>query len=391
MLSERRPTMAKKLRRTIWILGLLVAVNAAIILSGHSYLYRTALYQRAGIDDLHIFPYRTIRGSSRPQPWPRAEDYNRKPMPPALTQVLQEYDSVAFLVLQGGQIRQEAYWDSYSELRNSNSFSAAKSIVSILVGIALDEGRIKSLDQPVADFLPDFDTPEKRPIQVRDVLRMASGLDFHENYKKPISDTAEAYYGNDLAGLIGRLEVENAPGELHRYKSGDTQILGMIVEQATGRTLSQYASEKLWDPLGAVHDAQWSMDHAGGIEKAYCCFYSNAHDFARIGFLYLHGGVFKGRRVVSQAYVQQSLTPVGIPDKHGHATDYYGFQWWLLEHAGQRVFYARGIHGQYVFAIPSMDMVVVRLGHSRSEIFVNHHPEDVYAILDGVFGMYARD
>lgn len=382
--------MPKKLRRFFWLLVILAAANAAIVYTGHAYLYRTVLYQKAGIDDLHIFPYNTVRGSSRPQPWPRAEDYNRQPMPEALREVLENYDSVAFLVLQGGKIRHEVYWDSYSELRNSNSFSAAKSIVSILIGIALDEGLIKSLDQPVADFLASFDTPEKRPIRIRDVLRMASGLDFHENYKKPISDTAKAYYGKDLPGLIAELNVEAAAGEQHRYKSGDTQVLGMIVEQATGRSLAEYASEKLWEPLGAVHDAQWSLDRAGGIEKAYCCFYSNAHDFARIGHLYLHEGEFKGKRVVSADYVRQSVTAARIPDKHGHETDYYGYQWWLLNHAGRAAFMARGILGQYIIVVPSLDMVVVRLGHKRSENFVNHHPEDVYAILDGVFAMYAK-
>ena len=380
--------MASKLRKLFWLLVLVAGVNAIIVLTGHSYLYRTALYQSAGIDDLHIFPYNTVRASGQPQPWPRSEDYNRRELVAPLRTVLEEYETTAFLVLQQGKVRQEVYWDNYSELRNSNSFSAAKSIVSILVGIALDEGRIKSLDQPVADFLPSFDTPEKRPIHVGDVLRMASGLDFEENYKSAISDTAKAYYGTDLPALIAELEVEAAPGTQYRYKSGDTQVLAMIVEKATGRSLAEYASEKLWQPLGAVHDAQWSLDKAGGVEKAYCCFYSNAHDFARIGYLYLHGGEFKGERIVSADYVRQSVTPHGLPDRKGKPTNYYGYQWWILNHQQQDVFYARGIHGQYIFAIPSLDMVVVRLGHERSEVMKNNHPEDVYAILDGVFAMY---
>ena len=381
--------MATKLRRLFWLVLVVAAVNAGIIFTGHSYLYRTALYQGAGIDDLHIFPYNSIRASDQPQPWPRSEDYNRRQLPAALLEVLEQYKTTAFLVLQNGRIRHEVYWDNYSELRNSNSFSAAKSIVSILVGIALDEGRIKSLDQPVADFLPSFDTPEKRPIHIRDVLRMASGLDFHEAYNKPISDTTEAYYGDDLEGLIARLGVEAAPGTRYRYKSGDTQILGMIVQKATGRSLSEYASEKLWQPIGAVHDAQWSLDSGGGMEKAFCCFYSNAHDFARIGYLYLHDGQFNGRQIVSSDYVRDSLTPINLPNRDGENTDYYGYQWWLLEHGGRQVFYARGILGQYIFAIPSLDMIVVRLGHERSETKRDHHPEDVYAILDGVFSMYA--
>lgn len=381
--------MASRLKKWFWLLLLLVAINAAIVLSGYGYLYRTLLYQSAGIEDLHIFPYNTVRASGRPQPWPRSKDYNRRQLPGPLREVLEQYKSTAFLVLQHGEIRHEVYWDNYSELRNSNSFSAAKSIVSILVGIALDEGLIRSLNQPVADFLPSFDTPEKRPIHIRDVLRMASGLDFEENYKKAISDTAKAYYGTDLPGLIAGLAVQALPGSRYRYKSGDTQILGLILEQATDRSLADYASEKLWQPLGAAHDAQWSLDTDGGVEKAYCCFYSNAHDFARIAYLYLHDGVFMGRRVLPADYVRQSITAHGLPDTRGEATDYYGYQWWLLNHRGREVFYARGIRGQYIFGIPSLDMVVVRLGHERSEVMRDHHPEDVYAILDGVFAMYA--
>jgi CubicO group peptidase (beta-lactamase class C family) len=381
--------MRRKLRFFLLLLVVLGLVNGAIVFTGKGYLYKTALYQGAGIDDLHVFPYNTIRASSQPKPWPRSADYNRVQLPEALRTVLEEYETTAFFVLQGGSIRQEVYWDNYSELRNSNSFSAAKSIVSILIGIALDEGRIKSLDQPVADFLSSFDTPEKRAIRIRDVLRMASGLDFYEAYNEAISDTTEAYYGTDLEGLVARLGVEAAPGTEFRYKSGDTQVLGLILQQATGRSLADYASEKLWQPLGAVHDAQWSLDQPGGSEKAYCCFYSNVHDFARIPYLYMHEGEFNGRQLVSADYVRESLAPIELPNTVGENTQYYGFQWWLLNHAGQQVFYARGILGQYLFAIPALDMVVVRLGHQRSQTKVNHHPEDVYAILDGVFSMYA--
>lgn len=185
------------------------------------------------------------------------------------------------------------------------------------------------------------------------------------------------------------LGVQAPPGSRYRYKSGDTQILGMILEKATGRSLADYASEKLWQPMGAVHDAQWSLDSASGMEKAFCCFYSNAHDFARIAYLYLHEGEFNGRRIVSADYVRQSVKPHGLPNSKGEETDYYGYQWWLLNHQGYGVFYARGIRGQYLFAIPELDMVVVRLGQKRSDVMQNHHPEDVYTILDGVLAMYA--
>ncbi|MFP4446914.1 MAG: serine hydrolase domain-containing protein, partial [Desulfosudaceae bacterium] len=218
----------------------------------------------------------------------------------------------------------------------------------------------------------------------RDVLRMASGLNFHEAYNEPISHTTDAYYGKHLRRLINSLEVVEDPGTVYYYRSGDTMLLGMVLEAATGMSISDFAEKNLWQPLGAVGDAQWSLDREGGLEKAYCCFYSNARDFARIGYLYLNRGRVNGRQLVPESYVQQSLTPIMLPDRHGEMVDYYGYQWWLFAYAGTPVFYARGILGQYIFVLPEENMVVVRLGHSRSRTYVNHHPQEIYALLRGV-------
>ena len=216
---------------------------------------------------------------------------------------------------------------------------------------------------------------------------MSSGLSFQENYAGLISDTAEAYYGSDLDSLVNRLTVIDSAGELWRYRSGDTQLLAMILVAATDSTVSEFASKHLWQPMGAEHSALWSLDRKGGMEKAFCCFYATARDLAKLGELYRNGGVVGGNALFSANFLQQAITPNGLVDTKGDTVDWYGMHWWIKRHQGEELFYARGILGQYIFVIPSRGLVVVRLGHKR-EAVVNNHPADVAKILDGVFAMY---
>ncbi|MDX5346269.1 MAG: beta-lactamase family protein, partial [Hymenobacteraceae bacterium] len=141
--------------------------------------------------------------------------------------------------------------------------------------------------------------------------------------------------------------------------------------------------------IGAVERAEWSVDKKGGQEKAYCCFFSNARDFARIGKLYLNNGIWNGDTLVPPAYVQASLTPMGQPAAlTGETTNFYGYQWWLLpEYKGQDIFYARGILGQYIIVIPEKNIVIVRLGKERGEKLGFHHKE-LFTMVDAVNALY---
>jgi CubicO group peptidase (beta-lactamase class C family) len=173
-----------------------------------------------------------------------------------------------------------------------------------------------------------------------------------ESYSGLFSQTTKGYYGTDLHRQVTTLKAGGARGKDFYYRSGDTQLLGLVISAATGKTLSEYASEKLWIPMGAEHDALWSLDHEGGIEKAYCCFNSDARDFARIGDLFLHRGNWRGKQLVSEEYVDESLRPVGLKDEEGMTTNYYGYHWWIMpERPG--VFYARGINGQWIICMPA--------------------------------------
>jgi CubicO group peptidase (beta-lactamase class C family) len=159
--------------------------------------------------------------------------------------------------------------------------------------------------------------------------------------------------------------------------------LGIIVEKATGKRLAEYAAEKLWQPLGAEHAALWSTDTKNGLAKAYCCFNTNARDFARIGQLMLQKGKWNGNAIIDSAYFAESITPCMIPDETGNPCNFYGYQWWIVPDS-KGVFYARGILGQYIVVIPEQNTVVVRLGKVKSPVIKNNTPELVYNILDWV-------
>ena len=185
------------------------------------------------------------------------------------------------------------------------------------------------------------------------------------------------------------LRVVNTPGVEFNYISSNTELLAFIVQKATGTTLSNYASQKLWKPIGAEMDVQWSLDHKDGDEKAYCCFYATARDFARIGKLFLNKGKWNGKQVVSEEYVNACITPAPISD-NGKPNTTYGFQWWLTDYRGMKIFYARGILGQYIFVIPDLNLVFVRLGHKRGEKDAGGQLLDVPVYLAEVVKMYGN-
>ncbi len=381
--------MLKKRIKWWQILILVVCLgNAVLYFSGKWYYYKALVYNYVGIDDLNLFPSRVIKSGS-PQPWPVGSDFNKRPVPDTLQKTIDRYRTVAFLVIKDDSLRHEQYHDGYGSGSLSNSFSVAKSIIGILVGIALNEGKIKSLDDPVYKYYPEYASGENRKLKIRHLLTMSSGLDYDESYTSLTSPTTRAYYDNKLREQMNDLCLKEEPGKRFEYRSSDTQILSFVLQAATGVSISDYASEKLWKPLGAEHDAQWSLDHENGDEKAYCCIYSNARDFARIGKLVLHKGVWNGKRIVSQGFMDEMLTPAPLLNE-GENNLTYGYQWWIREQNGHKVYYARGILGQYIFVIPDQNTVIVRLGHERAEKDSTGTPIDLPVYLDGAIEMYGH-
>jgi CubicO group peptidase (beta-lactamase class C family) len=310
------------------------------------------------IDGYSYFANRTV-SIGKPQPWPVSSEYNKDTIPRDCLDFFKKHKTEAYLIIRNDSILYEQYWDGYSDTSHTNSFSSAKSITSILAGIAISEGKIKSIHQRVSDFIPSFNKGMDSLLTIENLLTMSSSINFNENYYSPFGYPAKAYYGTDLMKMTLKYKVTSKPGRVFNYMSGNSAILGYVVSIATGEKLSDYAAEKLWQPIGAEHPAYWSLDKKDGMEKAYCCFNSNARDFARLGKLYLDSGKWNGKQIVPKEYVIASITP--------KLTAYYGYNWWITRYGKHYVPYTAGLFGQYVYVIADENMVVVRLGKLQTE------------------------
>ncbi len=364
----------------IIIVCLAVITVTLTTLTGTNYIYKALRYLTADIDDYKIFDNNTVTIGVT-QPIPNSSLYKKIEIPNEINAELEKINSVAFLVLKNDSVVIEKYWNGYSDSSYSNSFSMAKTIVGLLTACALQDGLIDSLDQHAGDFIPEMKEGHFYKITIRSLLTMSSGTSWDESYGSPFSTTTEAYYGTDLyKTATSGLKCKQRPGTEWRYKSGDTQLLGLVLEKATGKSLSAYASEKIWKPIGAEHAALWSTDKEGGNEKAYCCFNSNARDFSRIGTLLLHKGNWNGKQLIDSALIELFTSPLSMKDDENETANYYGYQLWLLpDRPG--VFYCRGILGQYIIVIPQKNVVIVRLGEKRGEIKA-HSFEEVYTLVD---------
>jgi CubicO group peptidase (beta-lactamase class C family) len=380
------------MKKVLKITGITVLLFIIVFLSlpSNHYIVGALLFQQVDIDDYHIFKNRTVR-TGEVMDWKIDSNYNKHSISQEDYKVFTDLKTVAYLVIKDSAIIYEQYWENYSDTSLSNSFSVAKSIISLFVGIAVDEGKIKSIDDPVCNYLPEFCSDENKVLTIHHLLTMSSGLNWDESYSSLFSKTTQAYYGSNLRDLVLKLKVVEKPGEKFKYLSCNTQLLALIIEKATGKNVSEYASEKLWKPIGASHDAIWSIDTKNGVEKAYCCFNTNARDFARLGQLILNKGRWGNRQVVSEKYIAEATTPADyLKDEDGSPLRKYGFQWWILNYKEYNVVYARGVNGQYVFVIPSENMVVVRLGHKRNRETGTAYPKDIDTWLGVALGIIGK-
>lgn len=339
----------------------------------------------AFLKDYAEFDNRTIPKSHTPQPWATSKDYNVVKPTVELQKWHKKFGTVAFLIIKNDSVWNESYYDDYDQNSKSNSFSMAKSIVSASLGKAIMQGKIKSLDQKVADFFPEFGKGTSANMTVGDLSSMASGLDWDESYYSPFSITTRAYFDEDLNKVILGLKGVDEPGKSYKYLSGNTQLLAMCIEKATGKSLAAYVAENFWNPMGAENEALWQTDHKGGIVKAYCCFASNARDFARFGKLYKQNGKWNGQQLLDSTFIAKSTAPrfVNSPE--------YGYGWWLSDYKNKKIFYMRGHLGQYVIVIPQDDLIIVRLGnHDQRSTKGSPHSDNFFVYIDETYKMLAQ-
>lgn len=381
-------------RRGLWVLAALAAACALALAALLAFtpvpLWLVLQGGRAGIGDHRHFAGMPIARAEQPSPLPAAPAPLR--WPGGLDSVAAEADvaahgTVALLVARRGQLVYEHYFDGYTADRPTAVFSIAKSVVSLLLGMAIEDGSITGVDEPVTRHLPELAAQDPRFAQVtlRHLLAMRSGIAFDEGYRSPTSDAARFYLSPDLQAEVARLRIERAPNQIHRYQSGDTQLLGQVIERATGMPLARYAQQRLWQPLGAEFDASWSLDSADGAQaRAFCCLNARARDLLRLGLMVAADGRWNGRRLVGADWLRQSTAAMsglpGVADpawrniERPHAPEAAFFAWhWRVRplpggpplKPGPSV-YAQGLHGQILLIDRERQTVVLRLGRREA-------------------------
>ncbi|CDF81148.1 beta-lactamase [Formosa agariphila KMM 3901] len=377
--------LSKLLKFIVITCGLLILLlyifDYDYILKATRITYGTG-HKTAFLEDYKEFDNRVIKSSS-PQPWNIHKDYNKATITDSLERTNIANGTIAYLIIKNDSIWFEKYYDGFQKTSKTNSFSMAKSIISAMLGKAIMEGKVRSLNQKVSDFYPEFKNGLSANLTVGDLSSMASGLDWDESYYSPFSVTTRAYFDEDLAPVILNMKGIEAPGKSYKYLSGNTQLLGMVLEKATGQNMSGYLSEEFWKPMGFESDALWQLDsEQHGLEKAYCCIASNARDFARFGKLYKDYGKWNGEQLLDSAFVQKSITP-RFPE-----SPEYGYGWWLKTIKDKHFFMMRGHLGQYVIVEPEDNLIIVRLGHTKGpEKVVATFTKDIFTYIEEAYTM----
>ncbi len=344
-------------------------IICSVLLLSSCQLGRYIFYNFADIKDYKKFPSRNIPNATDTFSFAKTttahtpKSITYKGVETSFEKYLEKNKTVAFLIIQNDSIKYEHYFKGYNEQSIVPSFSMAKSITSILIGCAIDDGLIKSEDEPITNYLPELKKRGFEKVTIKHLLQMTSALTFNESYINPFGDVASYYYGRNLRKKTAHVSLKSEPGKNFKYSSGNTQLLGMILESVIKpKTMSQYLQEKLWQPLGMEYNASWSLDKKkNGVEKTFCCINARARDFAKIGRLYLNKGNWNGKQIVSKNWVNKST----VCDTTNGSVWYYKYQWWLPTKKGD--FMAQGILGQFIYVNPSKNMIIVRLGKNEGK------------------------
>ncbi|MBX2874705.1 MAG: beta-lactamase family protein [Saprospiraceae bacterium] len=327
-----------------------------------------------------LFDTRTIEQS--PSPTQLIKDISYTPIPSfsyedstiQVPQFIEDTRTMGLLVMRSDTIIYEEYYNEMSESTTHISWSVAKSVVATLLGIAYHDGLIKDLNEPITSYLPQLAASGYNEVKIKDILNMSSGVGFNEDYRDFNSDInrfGRAFaLGSSYESFALSLKNERPPGTYNHYVSIDTQVLGMLLEKVTGKRLSVYLKEKLWDPMGMEHDAHWIIDETG-MELALGGLNISLRDYAKLGLLYLQKGRWKDQQLVPAEWVEQAISPDAphlMPgrDNQSSSNRYgYGFQWWIPEKP-MGDFFAAGIYNQYIYVYPEKDFIAVKLS-------ANHH------------------
>lgn len=370
-----------------FIKGFLAFVGALVLLSwvtGYGYIWggmRETYFRgwkNSNIDDLEFRDVVTLPAVN-PQPWPEAL-LPESALSEASAEAMDASLAASFLVIFRDTIRYERYWRGHDRSTRTNSFSMAKTITALAVGLAADQG-VLTVNDPVGDHLERFAGAD---LTVEHLLQMRSHIPFGENYKNPFAFMAKSYYKDGLRDLLAEYTLSEPAGTEWKYQGGNTMLLEEIVSSGSGRTLSDWIARGLWGPMGAESDAHWGVDDSVDppVERCFAQFYATTRDFARFGKLLSDSGRWNGRQLVSAAYIERLLTPVNALDPACDAT-HYGYQIWLgTTDDGAAFSVLEGHRGQFVISVPALDLVVVRTGYDKPSDKIRHLPGEVYRVID---------
>ena len=318
-------------------------------------------------------PIKKVNKSSKPFIFPKVEnivlpkDFQYKGVTYNTLKYIDSSYTQGFLVLQNDTILYENYWRGQKEDIQHISWSMAKSYVSALFGIAMEEGYIKSIDQTVDEYLPELKGSGYEGVKIKDVLQMSTGVKFDETYSDSNSDINKYWkgfvFGKSQDEFASTLINERPPGTYNQYVSINTHVLGMIIVKATGQSLTGYLQKKIWEPIGAEFDAYWLSD-GKGMEMANGGLNACLRDYAKLGRLYLNKGNWDSKQIVLLAWVEESThsTEEYLQPESENSSDPgvgYGYQWWLLDGC-EGEFMAIGVYNQYIYINPTTNTIIVK-------------------------------
>ncbi|WP_211274237.1 serine hydrolase domain-containing protein [Streptomyces chattanoogensis] len=366
-----KPRARRALRRTLIALpvalGLLVAgsYTATALLDIPSPPTLAQLLTTEPSRQGDLFATRTIPASAAPAPLsvhnerlPATVPWKGGRIP--TEQFLVTTHTNAFLVLRDGRLTHEWYRDGVGPATRLSSWSAAKSVVSLLAGQAIGQGRLRESDRLV-DILPRLKTGGAYDaITVRDLLDMTSGVDVPENYNEyyPLTGTARMYLTRDLPAFThDHRDLQFPPGSQGAYRSINTELLGQVLAKVQGRPLADLLADNIWAPMGAQDSATWNLDQDNGDEKAFCCINATPRDYVKLGQLVLNNGRAQGKQIIPPAWIKRIATPAP------HKVDGWGYsaQWWHPPGGNGKDYSALGVYGQYIYVDPVTRTVVVKL------------------------------
>ena len=400
--------MKKNLRMSGIVLGIFAALIVVLFVAmsiTHSptYAWRVLRYGESDTQDYKIFPERPILNSSSSSPLPDSGQgapdeveylYDGGARKETLDDLLKRTDTKAFLILKDDQIILETYLNSSKKDINT-SFSSVKSFNSAMIGAAIADGYIGSVNDPVIKYVPEIAGRGLNALTIRDLLLMNSGIHYREGdevpfYAKPFADDALTYYSTDMRKLALSVRGSDAPiGEAFHYNNYHPLLEGLIIERVTGMHVAEYLQERFWKTMGAEFPASWSLDSkASGFEKMESGLNARARDYARFGLIFLHNGFWNGVQILPEDWVRESTEPLrpdsrtwetmsNWPDYNG----YYKYHWWGINNAdGSYDFFANGKYDQIIYIAPRKNVVIVRLGNEPDEKLI--WPLAIHNIVD---------